>query len=302
MRRRRRPSSRAVPVVVAALAATALPVRPRAASGRGSPTRCDAATRWSRPASRVGRLRARRRVVGAAGAGRRRSWPVGVVGGRRHRGGSAPPGGLDGDGFGASIELTSLAGPRRDGGASDGRAARSWPSAAPAAARAGSAWPGHRRWPATAAGLVPGHGLARRPRARRPDRAATDASDRRPGRPSRSARTWRPPSTRPTPDEPVLIDGLTLWLSAILGDDTTSDAIDPLLDGPVAAALAAIDAPTRSGRRRQRRRRRRDRPDASGARAYPRPGRASSTSDSRRGPTRSCCSSPACRSRSRAGR
>ena len=43
------------------------------------------------------------------------------------------------------------------------------------------------------------------------------------------------------PDEPVLVDGLTLWLSAILGDDTTSDDIDPLLDGPVAAAMAAID-------------------------------------------------------------
>ena len=43
------------------------------------------------------------------------------------------------------------------------------------------------------------------------------------------------------PDEPVLIDGLTMWLSAILGDDTTPEAIDPLLDGPVASALAALD-------------------------------------------------------------
>jgi adenosylcobinamide kinase / adenosylcobinamide-phosphate guanylyltransferase len=42
------------------------------------------------------------------------------------------------------------------------------------------------------------------------------------------------------PGEPVLIDGLTLWLSTLLGDDTT--AIDPILDGPVAAALAAIGA------------------------------------------------------------
>lgn len=38
--------------------------------------------------------------------------------------------------------------------------------------------------------------------------------------------------------EPVLIDGLTLWLSAILGDAPAP--IDDLLDGPVAAALAAI--------------------------------------------------------------
>jgi adenosylcobinamide kinase/adenosylcobinamide-phosphate guanylyltransferase len=40
------------------------------------------------------------------------------------------------------------------------------------------------------------------------------------------------------PPEPVLIDGLTLWLSAILGD--TAPDIDLLLDGPVAAALEAI--------------------------------------------------------------
>jgi adenosyl cobinamide kinase/adenosyl cobinamide phosphate guanylyltransferase len=42
------------------------------------------------------------------------------------------------------------------------------------------------------------------------------------------------------PDEPILLDGLTLWLSGILGDDTTSDAIDPLLDGQVAEALSAM--------------------------------------------------------------
>lgn len=40
------------------------------------------------------------------------------------------------------------------------------------------------------------------------------------------------------PDEPVLIDGLTLWLSGLLGDEAAP--IDPILDGPVAAALAAI--------------------------------------------------------------
>ncbi len=45
-------------------------------------------------------------------------------------------------------------------------------------------------------------------------------------------------STEPT--EPVLLDGLTLWLSAVLGDDVP--AIDPILDGPVAAAYAAIQA------------------------------------------------------------
>lgn len=42
------------------------------------------------------------------------------------------------------------------------------------------------------------------------------------------------------PEEPVLVDGFTLWLSALLGDD--APAIDPILDGPVAAALAAIAA------------------------------------------------------------
>ena len=42
------------------------------------------------------------------------------------------------------------------------------------------------------------------------------------------------------PTEPVLIDGLTLWLSTLLGDDVPD--IDPILDGPVAVAYAAIDA------------------------------------------------------------
>jgi adenosylcobinamide kinase / adenosylcobinamide-phosphate guanylyltransferase len=45
------------------------------------------------------------------------------------------------------------------------------------------------------------------------------------------------------PEEPILIDGLTLWLSTVLGDE--APAIDPILDGPVAAAYAAIAA--RSG-------------------------------------------------------
>jgi adenosylcobinamide kinase/adenosylcobinamide-phosphate guanylyltransferase len=40
------------------------------------------------------------------------------------------------------------------------------------------------------------------------------------------------------PSEPILLDGFTLWLSTVLGDDAPD--IDPLLDGPVAAAYAAI--------------------------------------------------------------
>jgi adenosylcobinamide kinase/adenosylcobinamide-phosphate guanylyltransferase len=43
---------------------------------------------------------------------------------------------------------------------------------------------------------------------------------------------------RTEPSDPVLIDGLTLWLSVLLGDDVP--AIDPILDGPVAAGFAAI--------------------------------------------------------------
>jgi len=43
---------------------------------------------------------------------------------------------------------------------------------------------------------------------------------------------------RTDPGEVVLIDGFTLWLSAILGD--AAPDIDLLLDGPVAAGLAAI--------------------------------------------------------------
>ena len=42
------------------------------------------------------------------------------------------------------------------------------------------------------------------------------------------------------PSEPVLVDGFTLWLSTLLGDDVPD--IEALLDGPVAAALAAIEA------------------------------------------------------------
>jgi len=38
----------------------------------------------------------------------------------------------------------------------------------------------------------------------------------------------------------VLIDGLTLWLSAVMGDEPTGP--DPVLDGPLAAALEAIVA------------------------------------------------------------
>jgi len=45
------------------------------------------------------------------------------------------------------------------------------------------------------------------------------------------------------PADPVLIDGLTLWLSTVLGDGTPD--IDPVLDGPIRAALEAID--TRPG-------------------------------------------------------
>jgi adenosylcobinamide kinase/adenosylcobinamide-phosphate guanylyltransferase len=45
------------------------------------------------------------------------------------------------------------------------------------------------------------------------------------------------------PIEPVLIDGLTLWLSTLLGDDVPD--IDPILDGPIASAYNAID--TRPG-------------------------------------------------------
>ena len=43
---------------------------------------------------------------------------------------------------------------------------------------------------------------------------------------------------RTEPGEPALIDGLTLWLSTLLGDQP--GPIDPILDGPVAAALGAI--------------------------------------------------------------
>jgi len=45
---------------------------------------------------------------------------------------------------------------------------------------------------------------------------------------------------RTDPAEPVLVEGLTLWLSALVGDEPVDP--DPILDGPLAAALAAIAA------------------------------------------------------------
>jgi adenosylcobinamide kinase/adenosylcobinamide-phosphate guanylyltransferase len=41
-------------------------------------------------------------------------------------------------------------------------------------------------------------------------------------------------------EAPVLVEGLTLWLSTLAGDEPAD--IDPLLDGPVAAALETIAA------------------------------------------------------------
>jgi adenosylcobinamide kinase/adenosylcobinamide-phosphate guanylyltransferase len=44
---------------------------------------------------------------------------------------------------------------------------------------------------------------------------------------------------RVEPDMPILLDGLTLWIAACMGDTEPVD-IDGLLDGPVAAGLAAL--------------------------------------------------------------
>jgi len=43
---------------------------------------------------------------------------------------------------------------------------------------------------------------------------------------------------RTDPAEPMLLDGLTLWLSALVGDEPVDP--DPVLDGPVADALLAL--------------------------------------------------------------
>ena len=45
---------------------------------------------------------------------------------------------------------------------------------------------------------------------------------------------------RSSPSDPILVEGLTLWLSALIGDDPVDP--DPVIDGPVADALAAIRA------------------------------------------------------------
>jgi adenosylcobinamide kinase/adenosylcobinamide-phosphate guanylyltransferase len=42
------------------------------------------------------------------------------------------------------------------------------------------------------------------------------------------------------PADPVLIEGLTLWLSGLVGDDLADP--DPVLEGPVEEALQAIDS------------------------------------------------------------
>ena len=42
------------------------------------------------------------------------------------------------------------------------------------------------------------------------------------------------------PSEPILVDGLTLWLATLLGDDAPE--IDPILEGPIAAAYDAMAA------------------------------------------------------------
>ena len=209
-----------------------------AAPGRGR--RTSRRRRHRRPR---GRRRPPRRWPGAPSPGLAAA--VGGDPGRGRRSGAIRrgPRRLDGDGLGAAIELDVVAHPRRRG--------RRWlsrsssPSAAPAAARAGSACAGSREL-AGAGGrvVVPGHGLAGRPRAGRPDRPPPTRATRRLADDRGRHRPGRGHRRRPTRDEPVLLDGLTLWLSAILGDDTTSDAIDPLLDGPVAAAFAAIDRRT----------------------------------------------------------
>lgn len=46
--------------------------------------------------------------------------------------------------------------------------------------------------------------------------------------------------TRTEDEGTLLVDGFTLWLSTVLGDDATD--IDPILAGPVAAALESIHA------------------------------------------------------------
>lgn len=43
---------------------------------------------------------------------------------------------------------------------------------------------------------------------------------------------------RTDPAEPLLLDGLTLWLSALVGDGLVDP--DPILDGPLADAIEAL--------------------------------------------------------------
>jgi adenosylcobinamide kinase/adenosylcobinamide-phosphate guanylyltransferase len=45
---------------------------------------------------------------------------------------------------------------------------------------------------------------------------------------------------RAAPDRPILVEGLTLWLSALVGDDLEDP--DPIVNGPVSDALGALRA------------------------------------------------------------
>ena len=89
------------------------------------------------------------------------------------------------------------------------------------------------------------------------------------------------------PDEPVLIDGLTLWLSTLLGDDTV--AIDPILEGPVSGRAVGDRRAPRTRHRRQRRGRVGHRSQCIRALGHIATSSGSSTSGSRRWPTRRTC-------------
>ena len=107
------------------------------------------------------------------------------------------------------------------------------------AARAASGW---RPRDDSRARVAPGSSRQRGPatRSSTTGSVATGSSGRRLADHRRRRRSGRGARAETEPAEPVLIDGLTLWLSTLLGDGTPP--IDPILDGPVAAAYAAIDA------------------------------------------------------------
>jgi adenosylcobinamide kinase/adenosylcobinamide-phosphate guanylyltransferase len=74
------------------------------------------------------------------------------------------------------------------------------------------------------------------------DRIARHRRERPAGWPTIEVGSDLPAAVAAARDRPILIDGLTLWLSTLVGEGSDAGDLDGLLDGPVARGLEAIAA------------------------------------------------------------